>query len=158
MFRVMPKVPCKTFIGRLEHSGRYPFKSIVQPPPTLPFLPWVTQSNPILEWPYLISIQQHKTSHNLINGMMTTTTFHPHIIFDDWITLTQSPFPVSLLYTIHYILYTRYFPSYTLGAMMAAQLFETAEKAIPDLRGKIAKGNVPFTISSDSCISLRDTG
>ena len=37
---------------------------------------------------------------------------------------------------------TRYFPSYTLGAMMAAQLFETAEKAIPDLRNKIAKGTV----------------
>ena len=45
-------------------------------------------------------------------------------------------------------MYYRYFPSYTLGAMMAAQLFETAEKAIPDLRGKIAKGNVPCTIFS----------
>lgn len=33
-----------------------------------------------------------------------------------------------------------YFPSYTLGAMMAAQLFETAEKEIPGLRGKLAVG------------------
>ena len=32
--------------------------------------------------------------------------------------------------------------------MMAAQLFETAEKAIPDLRSKIAKGNVSSTILS----------
>lgn len=33
-----------------------------------------------------------------------------------------------------------YFPSYTLGAMIAAQLFETAELAIPDMRGKISRG------------------
>eukprot|EP01035_Chromulina_nebulosa_P019725 gene19725-25653_t len=33
-----------------------------------------------------------------------------------------------------------YFPSYSLGAMIAAQLFETAEKEIPDLRVKISKG------------------
>ena len=30
-----------------------------------------------------------------------------------------------------------YFPSYTLGAMMAAQLFETAHKEIPSLDEKI---------------------
>mmetsp|Transcript_20504 Transcript_20504/g.28241 ORF Transcript_20504/g.28241 Transcript_20504/m.28241 type:complete len:568 (+) Transcript_20504:3-1706(+) len=33
-----------------------------------------------------------------------------------------------------------YFPSYSLGAMAAAQLFEAAEKAIPDMRGKISRG------------------
>lgn len=33
-----------------------------------------------------------------------------------------------------------YFPSYTLGAMIAAQLFETAEKQIPDIRSQIRKG------------------
>ena len=43
----------------------------------------------------------------------------------------------------------RYFPSYTLGAMMAAQLFETAEKAIPDLRSKIAKGIVQSLLHRD---------
>ena len=32
-----------------------------------------------------------------------------------------------------------YFPSYTLGAMMAAQLYETAKKEIPDLEKKIEK-------------------
>ena len=32
-----------------------------------------------------------------------------------------------------------YFPSYTLGAMMAAQLFETAHKEIPSLDEKIQK-------------------
>eukprot|EP01041_Mallomonas_annulata_P007569 gene7569-15522_t len=33
-----------------------------------------------------------------------------------------------------------YFPSYTLGAMIASQLFETAEESIPNLRDKISKG------------------
>lgn len=33
-----------------------------------------------------------------------------------------------------------YFPSYTLGAMIAAQLFEQAEKDMPDLRDKIRNG------------------
>lgn len=33
-----------------------------------------------------------------------------------------------------------YFPSYTLGAMIAAQLFETAEKQIPDLKTQIRNG------------------
>lgn len=37
-----------------------------------------------------------------------------------------------------------YFPSYTLGSMIAAQLFETAKKEIPDLKEKIRKGE--FTI------------
>ena len=34
-----------------------------------------------------------------------------------------------------------YFPSYSLGAMMAAQLFVTAEDSIPELRDKISKGD-----------------
>mmetsp|Transcript_28090 Transcript_28090/g.39231 ORF Transcript_28090/g.39231 Transcript_28090/m.39231 type:complete len:246 (-) Transcript_28090:104-841(-) len=34
-----------------------------------------------------------------------------------------------------------YFPSYSLGAMMAAQFYEAAKKAIPDLEEQIAKGN-----------------
>ena len=60
------------------------------------------------------------------------------------ITSHQSP-PTIFYYTLH-ATHDRYFPSYTLGAMMAAQLFETAEKAIPDLRNKIAKGSLmlPF--------------
>ena len=33
-----------------------------------------------------------------------------------------------------------YFPSYTLGAMIAAQLFETLEREMPDVRDKIRKG------------------
>lgn len=33
-----------------------------------------------------------------------------------------------------------YFPSYTLGAMIAAQLFASAKKSIPDLSGHIQKG------------------
>lgn len=33
-----------------------------------------------------------------------------------------------------------YFPTYTLGAMMAAQLFRAAEKNVPDLRQQIRKG------------------
>lgn len=33
-----------------------------------------------------------------------------------------------------------YFPTYSLGAMMAAQLFETAQAEIPDLKGKISRG------------------
>lgn len=33
-----------------------------------------------------------------------------------------------------------YFPSYALGHMMAAQIFATMQKAIPNLRGKIAEG------------------
>jgi carboxypeptidase Taq len=34
-----------------------------------------------------------------------------------------------------------YFPSYTLGAMIAAQLFDSAKKAIPGLAGQIQHGN-----------------
>jgi carboxypeptidase Taq len=34
-----------------------------------------------------------------------------------------------------------YFPCYTLGAMLAAQLFRAAEAAIPDLLGSIGKGD-----------------
>jgi carboxypeptidase Taq len=34
-----------------------------------------------------------------------------------------------------------YFPTYTLGAMTAAQLFAAAEKAHPGLRGELAKGD-----------------
>ena len=34
-----------------------------------------------------------------------------------------------------------YFPTYTLGAIISAQLFVAAEHAIPNLKGKIAKGN-----------------
>ena len=33
-----------------------------------------------------------------------------------------------------------YFPSYSLGAMIAAQLFEKATEDIPDLSGKIERG------------------
>ena len=33
-----------------------------------------------------------------------------------------------------------YFPTYSLGAMMAAQLFEQAETEIPDLKVKISQG------------------
>ena len=33
-----------------------------------------------------------------------------------------------------------YFPSYTLGAMIAAQLFESLEKEMPDVRDKIRRG------------------
>lgn len=33
-----------------------------------------------------------------------------------------------------------YFPTYSLGAMMAAQLFEQAEIEIPDLKTKISQG------------------
>jgi carboxypeptidase Taq len=33
-----------------------------------------------------------------------------------------------------------YFPTYTLGALAAAQLFEAAERAIPDLRARIGRG------------------
>jgi carboxypeptidase Taq len=33
-----------------------------------------------------------------------------------------------------------YFPSYTTGAMMAAQLFETIKKEMPDINQQIAKG------------------
>jgi carboxypeptidase Taq len=33
-----------------------------------------------------------------------------------------------------------YFPSYTLGALLAAQLFDAAESALPNLRGDIARG------------------
>jgi carboxypeptidase Taq len=33
-----------------------------------------------------------------------------------------------------------YFPTYTLGALAAAQLFEAAERAIPDLRKSIGRG------------------
>lgn len=33
-----------------------------------------------------------------------------------------------------------YFPTYSLGAMNATQIFETAGKAIPDLEGQIARG------------------
>jgi carboxypeptidase Taq len=35
-----------------------------------------------------------------------------------------------------------YFPSYTLGAMYAAQEFAAADRAIPQLREKIAAGNL----------------
>lgn len=35
-----------------------------------------------------------------------------------------------------------YFPSYTLGAIYAAQLFAAAEKAIPNLREKIQRGEL----------------
>ncbi len=35
-----------------------------------------------------------------------------------------------------------YFPTYTLGAMYAAQLFNAAHRAIPDLDGKIASGDL----------------
>lgn len=34
-----------------------------------------------------------------------------------------------------------YFPSYTLGAMMACQFFEAAKEAIPDLEESLADGN-----------------
>lgn len=34
-----------------------------------------------------------------------------------------------------------YFPSYSLGAMMATQIFESAAQEIPDLQGGIAKGD-----------------
>jgi Zn-dependent M32 family carboxypeptidase len=34
-----------------------------------------------------------------------------------------------------------YFPSYTLGAMMAAQLWVSAERAIPSLSAEIGRGN-----------------
>ena len=34
-----------------------------------------------------------------------------------------------------------YFPTYTLGAMTAAQLFAAAEEALPDLRGDLARGD-----------------
>ncbi|MEW5562759.1 carboxypeptidase M32 [Enterobacter asburiae] len=34
-----------------------------------------------------------------------------------------------------------YFPSYTLGAMYAAQLFQAARKALPDLDSQLAEGN-----------------
>ncbi|MBM3520634.1 MAG: carboxypeptidase M32 [Alphaproteobacteria bacterium] len=34
-----------------------------------------------------------------------------------------------------------YFPSYALGALLAAQMWEEAERAIPDLRGRIAGGD-----------------
>jgi carboxypeptidase Taq len=34
-----------------------------------------------------------------------------------------------------------YFPSYTLGAMIAAQLFEAAENEMPDIRNKIRRGD-----------------
>lgn len=34
-----------------------------------------------------------------------------------------------------------YFPSYTLGAIIAAQLYEAAEQNIPDLKGKIRSGD-----------------
>jgi carboxypeptidase Taq len=33
-----------------------------------------------------------------------------------------------------------YFPTYTLGAMTAAQLFDAADRALPDLEGDIAQG------------------
>ena len=33
-----------------------------------------------------------------------------------------------------------YFPSYTLGAIMAAQIFAAAEDALPDLSGQIRRG------------------
>jgi len=46
-----------------------------------------------------------------------------------------------------------YFPSYTLGAMYAAQIFSAAERAIPQLRDNIRKGsfmgqNANFTVMS----------
>jgi carboxypeptidase Taq len=34
-----------------------------------------------------------------------------------------------------------YFPTYTLGAMTAAQIFDAIKKAVPDVEGEIAKGN-----------------
>lgn len=34
-----------------------------------------------------------------------------------------------------------YFPSYSLGAMMAAQFYETAKGQIDDLEGKISRGD-----------------
>ncbi len=38
--------------------------------------------------------------------------------------------------------YFGYFPSYMLGNLYAAQIFNTARKEIPDLEGKIAQGNL----------------
>jgi carboxypeptidase Taq len=35
-----------------------------------------------------------------------------------------------------------YFPTYTLGALTAAQLFQAAEATVPDLRGSIARGDI----------------
>ena len=35
-----------------------------------------------------------------------------------------------------------YFPSYMLGNLYAAQIFNTAKKEIPDLEGKIARGEL----------------
>jgi carboxypeptidase Taq len=35
-----------------------------------------------------------------------------------------------------------YFPTYTLGALMAAQLFQAAEASVPDLHGSIEKGDL----------------
>ena len=40
-----------------------------------------------------------------------------------------------------------YFPSYTLGAMMAAQLFEAAEAARPDLRAALGRGDFTPLVS-----------
>lgn len=34
-----------------------------------------------------------------------------------------------------------YFPSYTLGAVMACQFFEAAKNAVPDLEENLANGN-----------------
>ena len=47
-----------------------------------------------------------------------------------------------------------YFPTYTLGAMTAAQLFQAVEKAVPDLRAqRYEKGEfVPFIcLAADTC-------
>jgi hypothetical protein len=47
-----------------------------------------------------------------------------------------------------------YFPSYTLGAMMAAQFFETAETQIPDLKLKLSQVRMNTYIYIYICIDL----
>ncbi|MFO1069336.1 MAG: carboxypeptidase M32 [Geminicoccaceae bacterium] len=39
-----------------------------------------------------------------------------------------------------------YFPSYTLGGMLAAQLFQAAERELPELRGAIARGDLTLLL------------
>lgn len=68
---------------------------------------------------------------------VSLSTAHDFItIFLCSLTFSLSLLPVYVIFSTGAL---GYFPSYTLGAMMAAQLYETAKKEIPELEKKIEK-------------------
>ncbi len=63
--------------------------------------------------------------------------------FQEYLGLTPPSPDLGVMQDIHWASgYIGYFPTYSLGNLYSAQLFAAAERAIPDLEGKIAAGEM----------------